>query len=160
MKQGTLPIFGDSVLEGGALPTGIEQVIRSLSSGAPLDVALKSGGFTLEDYESWKASEDQQELCRAIDKAEADFCVRCIRQVAIAADMGDVKSAQWLLERRFSSHFGRASRGVVKTEESAVVVAESIGGELMQEMSEDEYRLLAVEILKRKIAESGDSNDS
>ena len=152
MIQKTLPIFGDSIENGGPLPVGIEQGKASLANGAPLDVALKSGGFTLQEYESWKNDEDKEELIKELNKAEADFCVRCLRQVAVSADMGDVKSAQWLLERRFSAHFGRATAKSVKvSDEHQVAIVEEIGGEVMHDMSEEDYRAVAVEILKRKI---------
>jgi len=159
-KQTSLPIFGDSIERPSPLPTGLEQVKKSLASGAPMDMALKSGGFTLDDYQAWRDSDEHQELIRELDKAEADFCVRCLKQVAIAADMGDVKSAQWLLERRFSSHFGRATaKTSTKITEEQIAIAEEIGGEVLNDLSEDEYRTLAVELLRRKISIEGESDD-
>tara|TARA_R110002110_G_scaffold92555_18_gene241523 strand:+ start:1561 stop:2073 length:513 start_codon:yes stop_codon:yes gene_type:complete len=166
MKQGTLPLFGEDIDQGGSLPVGrplpvgLDQVKLSLSSGAPIDVALKSGGFTLEEYETWKADESKKDLIKDLHKAEADFCVRCLRQVAISADMGDVKSAQWLLERRFSTHFGRATaKSVTRITDEQVSIVEEIGGEVLTEMTVDDYRSIAVEILKRKLTAEGEVGD-
>ena len=107
----------------------------------------------MDDYKSWEEDESKSDLIREIRKAEADFCIRVLKQVVNAADMGNDKSAQWLLERRFTSFFGRPSKvATTKTEsvETGVVV-EEIRSDLLSEISEEEFRLMAVEVLQRKI---------
>lgn len=152
-KQFVLPIF-DEPKETEPLPQGIDAVVLALRhAGAPLEVALCSGGFSLDDYNEWLDDESKQELVLTIKKAEADFCIRALKQVVNSADMGDTKSAQWLLERRFPNMFGRpnkVSTSQVTDRESAIEV-ENIGTDLLSEITEEDFRLMAVEVLRRKM---------
>lgn len=151
-KQWVLPIFGDpTAIEPE--PEGVDAMLNALrQAGAPLEIALKSGGFTDEDYKAWLDNEESQDLIKEIRKAEADFCIRALKQVVNSADMGDAKSAQWLLERRYTAHFGRPSKSntSVSLEQEEIVIDE-VGTDLLSEISEEEFRLMAVEVLRKKL---------
>ena len=161
-NQFVLPIF-DEPDKKEPLPQGIDAVVHALrNAGAPLEVALCSGGFTMSDYSEWLDDESKQELVATIKKAEADFCIRALKQVVNSADMGDTKSAQWLLERRFPNMFGRpnkVSTSQVIDKESAIEV-ESIGTDLLSEITEEDFRLMAVEVLRRKMTTHETVSDS
>lgn len=161
VKQTQLPIFNDPT-DREPEPEGIDAMLRSLrTAGAPLEIALKSGGFSMDDYELWQDDESRQELVKEIRKAEADFCVRVLKQVVNSADMGNEKSAQWLLERRFTNLFGKTSKTSVTTSESreTEIVVEDIGSNLLSEITEEEFRLMAVEVLQRKIKQESSTGD-
>ena len=152
-NQFVLPIF-DEPKRQDPLPQGIDAVVHALrNAGAPLEVALCSGGFTMDDFNDWQDDESKQELVLTIRKAEADFCIRALKQVVNSADMGDTKSAQWLLERRFPSMFGRPTNKVSSQiiDKESVIEVENVGADLLSEITEEDFRLMAVEVLKRKM---------
>ena len=156
-KQLALPMFDEPTIQPPE-PEGIEAMLSALrQAGAPLEIALKSGGFTDSDYQGWLDDDESQGLIKQIRKAEADFCIRALKQVVNSADMGDAKSAQWLLERRYTAHFGRATKTSTSFSlEQEEVVLEDIGTDLISEISEEEFRLMAVEILRKKMTISED----
>ena len=87
--------------------------------------------------------------------------MRVLKQVVNSADMGNEKSAQWLLERRFTNLFGKTSKASVTTSESreTEIIVEDIGSNLLSEITEEEFRLMAVEGLQRKIKQEGSTGD-
>jgi len=73
----------------------------------------KAIGITYQSWNNWtkKAQAGKQPYAKwyiAIQAAEADLMKECLESVKLSMKMGDVKSAMFLLERRFGSEgFGK-----------------------------------------------------
>jgi len=82
----------------------------------------KAIGITYETWANWtkygkEGKEPYSRFYIAIQEAEAELMRECLNAVKMSMKLGDVKSAMFLLERRFGSDgYGRQSQVDVKAE--------------------------------------------
>lgn len=95
---------------------------ENIKLGLPYSTCAKAIGITYETWANWtkygkEGKEPYSRFYIAIQEAEAELMRECLNAVKMSMKLGDVKSAMFLLERRFGSDgYGRQSQVDVKAE--------------------------------------------
>src|SRR5256885_101069 len=91
-----------------------DRLIEAISKGATYDLACKFAGISFQTFLNWRERAQSEnsgmfvELFERLERAEGEAAARWLSVIDNAANEGDVKSAQWLLERRHGKLYGKA----------------------------------------------------
>jgi len=95
-----------------------DALIANVLEGVPITRAVGAAGIAVSTYYAWveraRAGEDPYvEFAERVALARDEVRARMVKVVTSAAFNGDVKAAQWYLERCDREHFGRNPETVV-----------------------------------------------
>ena len=95
-----------------------DALIANVLEGVPITRAVGAAGISVSTYYAWveraRAGEDPYvEFAERVALARDEVRARMVKVVTSAAFNGDVKAAQWYLERCDREHFGRNPETVV-----------------------------------------------
>lgn len=89
--------------------------VDNIKLGMPYNACSKAIGITYQTWRNWEKWGQEGKLPYskwyiAIQAAEADLMKECLESVKTSMRLGDVKSAMFLLEKRFSAEgYGKSS---------------------------------------------------
>ena len=96
-------------------PERVKTILDAIRIGVPNRWAACRAGISDDTLIRWRRR--YADFAVQVAHAEADFVAHNVALVQQAAQFGDAKSAQWLLERRYPEDFGRRDRAGVSVEE-------------------------------------------
>ena len=96
-------------------PELIGKLLEALSNGVHRKVAATTCGISSRTLELWVQADE--ELAERIEAVENEVEQKIVGSIVLAAANGDLKAAQWYLERRYPDRWGR--RVVVSAEAPA-----------------------------------------
>lgn len=83
----------------------VDTIIAAIRLGAPDHLAAKAGGICRQSFYEW--IKQYPEFANAVAEAEGARAVRWLTVIDSAAQAGDAKAAEWMLERVHPQEFGR-----------------------------------------------------
>ena len=106
-----------------------DALIANVLEGVPITRAVGAAGIAVSTYYAWveraRAGEDPYvEFAERVALARDEVRARMVKVVTSAAFNGDVKAAQWYLERCDREHFGRNPETVVHVHPNTTAEAE------------------------------------
>ena len=106
-----------------------DALIANVLEGVPITRAVGAAGIAVSTYYAWveraRAGEDPYvEFAERVALARDEVRARMAKVVCSAAFNGDVKAAQWYLERCDREHFGRNPETVVHVHPNTTAEAE------------------------------------
>ena len=130
----------------------IDVVLAALGAGSTREAAAGHAGIDRSTLHRWL--ERDTSLCVRVEKAEADFEVRSVAQIATAGT-NDWRAAAWLLERRRPAGYGRAQT-LAAADPGASTVA--LAAHPLDDLSRAEQARLAQDWAERLAAEAADES--
>lgn len=105
-------------------------------------------GITPETWRNWSAlgyqgKEPYARFFIKIQEAEASLQKECLDAVRTSIKLGNVETAKWLLERKYSSEFGKTSS--IKVDQKT----ESVNLNIQTEVPVDERRTCIMRVLDK-----------
>ena len=106
-----------------------DALIANVLEGVPITRAVGAAGIAVSTYYAWveraRAGEDPYvEFAERVALARDEVRARMAKVVCSAAFNGDVKAAQWYLDRGEREHFGRNPETVVHVHPNTTAEAE------------------------------------
>lgn len=99
----------------------VKEAAECISIGMSYTATARALNISYETFANWRAwgSEGKAPyfaFYTAINNAESGLLKKCLFQLKKAADIGDINTIKWLLEKRYSEDFGKPAQLTVKSE--------------------------------------------
>lgn len=129
---------------GKLTPERTERFFEALRRGGTISIACMAAGISLSTWQNWKVyAEDEIEKrdeddpdCPPLSpwaefyiqarQIEAQQAQRWLQRISDSAEQGTWQAAAWLLERRFTSQYGRSQIEHVGSEGGAIQVRHEV----------------------------------
>lgn len=135
------------------LPKITDEIINicaeNIRLGMTYTASAKAIGVTYQTWKNWErlGAEGKTPYAKwyiAIRQAEADLMKECLESVRLSMKLGDVKSAMFILERRFGSEgYGKQSQVDINAK------SESVNVHVTPSLSSEEVDKIRAEILAK-----------
>lgn len=149
-------------------PEVMERITSAISIGGTYEHACRYGGITHQTFRNWilrgeaelqrraggrvkpgtaqwQAEQPYVDFYEAVREAEADAANRWLYKIQESIEGGDVRSAQWMLERRYPKDYARRNYAKIEGMDQLIAIAERKGlslsevvGALVDVLSEDD----------------------
>ncbi len=108
------------------------EVLAAMRAGAGCKRACSLAGIHYDTVRRWRREGEREhdgrygEFAAQANKIEAGFIAKAERTVYKAVDDGDVKTSQWLLERRAADEYGRRDEVRIHVEREVVELLDKL----------------------------------
>lgn len=99
----------------------MQEASECIAMGMSYTATAKALNISYETFANWMkwGSEGKAPYClfyTKVNTAESDLLKTCLKQLKKAADIGDINTIKWILEKRYSEDFGKPTQLNVKSE--------------------------------------------
>lgn len=99
----------------------IKEASECIAIGMSYTATAKALNISYETFANWMkwGAEGKAPYClffTKINTAESELLKTCLKQLKKAADIGDINTVKWILEKRYSDDFGKPAQLNVKSE--------------------------------------------
>jgi len=101
-----------------------KSLCESIERGMPYVLACQKAGIHFDTFNEWMKKGEAEdiennvyaEFSERIRRSEAICADRCLERIQARAEEGNSVNDMWLLERRYSEHFGRKDKMDMKSD--------------------------------------------